>query len=91
MHQLLKGTYVFPPGIDGTPHLLFKEVTKASAKLSIDKLAMYIMVEDFKYYWQQANEHILSLYSGLCFGNYKVASFNHNLSALHMAKISECV
>jgi hypothetical protein len=48
-----------------------------------EKLATYMTVDDFQYYWQWANERISLSYSGLHMGHYKAASFDCHLSALH--------
>jgi len=88
--QLLEGTYVFPPGTDDATRLLFEEVAIVYKEINPKTLATYVTVEDFQYYWQQANERISSSYSGLHMGHYKAASFDYGLSALHAAKLSEC-
>ena len=53
-------------------------------------MATYITTEDFRDYWQTANERTSFSYSGLHFGHYKVASFDNVLLAMHAAKLSAC-
>ena len=69
--MILEGTYKFPPDTDDATRLLFKEWGHAYAEMDRDELETYVTVENFRYYWQRANERISTSYSSLHFGHYK--------------------
>ncbi len=48
----------------------------------------FVLTTDLQSYWQHANEDIQSSKSGCIFGNYKAASFDCYLSAMHAAKLT---
>ena len=54
------------------------------------EVATYVTIEDFRDYWQTANERTPSSYSALHFWYYKAASFDNVLLAMHTAKLSAC-
>jgi len=86
--QILEGTYNYSSRTDPAIQLLLEEAAITYSKLSADEISAYVTAEDFQYYWQTANERILSSYSGLHFGHYKAASWDNDLSALHALKLS---
>ena len=66
--------------------MLLKEAAITYVKMTKEEVAMYVTVDDFSYYWQQANKHMSLSYSGLYFSQYKAASFDWYLVALHASK-----
>ena len=90
VRSILEGTYVYPPNTDPATRLLLEESAHIYATMPRAELATYVTVDDFQYYWRQANEIILSSYSGLHMGHYKATSFNLHLLALPAQKLTLC-
>ena len=88
--QILNGTYVSPPDTDTATKFLLEEAGITYRKMPHKEMATYVTTEDFRDYWQTANERTSSSYSGLHFGHYKAASFDNVLLAMHAAKLSAC-
>ena len=89
--QILDGTYIFPSDTDPSTTFFLEEVGFTYRKILHKEVATYVTSEDFRDYWQTANERTSSSYSGLHFGHYKAASLDNVLSAMHAAKLSICV
>ena len=86
--QVLKGTCTFLDDTDPVTRLLLEEAAITYSKLTKKEVASYMIVDDFQYYWQRANEISSSSFGGLHMGHYKVAIFDPELSALHACKLS---
>ena len=77
-----------PPDTEPTTKFLLEEASRIYKAMSGVEISTYVTIADFQYYWQWANEHMSSSYSGLHMGRYKAARFDTHLSALHARKLS---
>ena len=86
--QVLEGTYQYPPEMDDHTRLLLEEAHLIYQRMSDEEIHAFIASEDFRFFWQHANEKIQSSESGCHFGHYKAASFDEDITALHCGKLS---
>jgi hypothetical protein len=87
--QVLQGSYIYPENMDTHyTKLLLQEARHTFHRLSKEEVVDFVSTTDFQSYWRHANENIQSSKSGCHFGQYKAASFDRYLSAMHTAKVT---
>jgi hypothetical protein len=74
--------------MDTHTKLLLQEAQHILHRFSKEEVLDFVLTTDFQTYWQHANEDIQSSDSRCHFGHYKAASFDHYLSAIHVAKLT---
>ena len=86
--DILRGKYVFPPGVSKYTKLLLSEAAAIFAVTTDDMVDAHVTSEDFVSWWSHAKEDIQSSKSGAHFGHYKAASYNKYLTSLQVAKLN---
>ena len=87
--QVLQGTYKYPESTDKYTKILLQEACEIYNKLSDGEVSDFLSKEEYKQYWRYVvKEKTQSLASGVHFGNYKVSSYDNDLSTLEAAKVS---
>ena len=85
--QILKGTYVFPPGTDAHTIGLLKQLGSAATSITNNSCKATISKDEFKRYWKGRKEKTSSSFSGLHFGHWKAAATSDNLATIHAKTI----
>ena len=85
--QILKGTFVPPPGTDGPTLIILAEIACIWKKMGAGEVEITVTTEDYQYYWNKVKKKISSSISGLHFGHYKATAHSDFLSQRLVMKL----